>query len=120
WNGRCQLFDHHITFHPVSHKPDAVREHGLALVGGGRRVLLRRAGHLGRMLSFQPASPPTLESQPPQCQCSPSTGSAFLGTPVFWLSIAGVAGLLATVTTLTQKRNHGKTMADDSKSGKRS
>src|SRR5437660_2651511 len=74
----------------------------------------------GELLSFQPASPPTPQSQPPQCQCSPSTGSAFLGTPVFWLSITGVAGLLATVTTLTQKRNHGKTMADDSKSGKRS
>src|SRR5205807_7586044 len=52
WNGRCQLFDHHITFHPVSHKPDAVREHGLALVGGGRRVLLRCAGHLGRIVEF--------------------------------------------------------------------
>ena len=73
----------------------------------------------GALLSFQPASPPTPQSQPPQCQCSPSTGYAFLGTPVFWLSIAGVAGLLATVTTLMHKKNHGKTMADDSRSGER-
>src|SRR5205807_2292709 len=62
----------------------------------------------GELLSFQPASPPTPQSQPPQCQCSPSTGSAFLGTPVFWLSIAGVAGLLVTVTTLTQKKESWK------------
>ncbi len=73
----------------------------------------------GALLSFQPASPPTPQSQPPQCQCSPSTGYAFLGTPVFWLSIAGVAGLLATVTTLMHKKNHGKTIADDSRSGER-
>src|SRR5437667_11929392 len=41
-----------LHFHAVSHKPDAVREHGLALVGGGRRVLLRCAGYLGRIVEF--------------------------------------------------------------------
>lgn len=66
----------------------------------------------GELLSFQPASPPTPQSQPPQCQCGPSTGSAFLGTPVFWLSIAGVAGLLAMVTTLLQKKGSKKNYSD--------
>src|SRR5438128_8160377 len=69
----------------------------------------------GASLSFQPGSSPTPQSQPPQYDCSPPTGSAFLGTPVFWLSIGGVAGLLAMVTTLLHRRNLRKTMADASR-----
>jgi hypothetical protein len=64
----------------------------------------------GPSLSFQPAGPPTPPSQPPPCRCNPSTGSSFLGTPVFWVSIGGITGLVATMTVILHRRNSRKTL----------
>ncbi len=62
----------------------------------------------GALLSFRPMTPPTPQPLPPPCQCNPSPGSSFLGMPIFWVSIGGIAGLVVAAAILSRRRSRGE------------
>jgi hypothetical protein len=41
---------------------------------------------------------------PPPCQCNPSTGSSFLGLPLFWLAFGGIMGLVVVAGAILYRK----------------
>jgi hypothetical protein len=62
-------------------------------------------GHSSEIMTVSPATPTPQPQPSPPCQCNPSAGSSFLGVPIFWLAIGGIAGLVVVaVAVISRKR----------------
>jgi hypothetical protein len=57
----------------------------------------------GNMLRFQLVTPPTPPSQHPPGQSGSPSGGSFLGLPVLWLAVGGIAGLVAVTVAISRR-----------------
>jgi hypothetical protein len=68
-----------------------------------------QCGHPSEIMMVQSATPTPQPQPPPPCQCNPSGGSSSLGSPIFWLAVGGIAGLvIVAVATISRKRTTRK------------
>jgi len=70
-----------------------------------------QCGRSSEIMTVSPATPTPQSQPPPPCQCNPSAGPYFLGLPILWVTIAGIAALVVVAGAVISRKVRKKKLS---------